>query len=154
MIFLVLTWLVLCTTASAQNTFKLYGTIKSEQTGQIITGASVKILNSDTTTLTNDCGFYSITPPFSRFQLEISSPGKKTKIADIGLFRDQQLDINLKEDTIASKKTKSPIDLSSFDLSRKNQALTKYQRIIINKYLRTQRAILNQSNKRPLRSRL
>lgn len=135
-IYFVLAWIALCTKTSAQNIFTLSGTIKSEETRQVIVGASLKILNSNREVLTNDCGFYSIIPPASRFHLEVSASGKKTKIITIGLFRDQQLDINLREDTGTTRKTKLPVDSNYERLREETLPSNKQHRIIIEKYLR------------------
>lgn len=83
--------------SSAQQKFTINGSVKSGKTGETIIGASVRIDSTNTGTLSNEYGFYSITLPQGRHHLEISAIGQKTWVKDVVLDKNLQLDVFLEE---------------------------------------------------------
>lgn len=80
---------------NAQTTYTISGTIRSQQTGETIIGASVKVLNKQTGTTSNEYGFYSLTLPAGTYQLEITAVGLQPKVQAITLDKNKVLNLSL-----------------------------------------------------------
>ena len=74
---------------NAQTTYTISGTLKSQQTGETIIGASVKVLNKQTGTTSNEYGFYSLTLPAGTYRLEITAVGLQPKVQEIILDKNK-----------------------------------------------------------------
>jgi hypothetical protein len=84
--------------AQAQVTFTLSGTIKSKKTGETLIGASLRTLDKNAGTSTNEYGFYSLTLPAGSYRLEISAIGKKTDTVEVQLTVNLTKNIALQEE--------------------------------------------------------
>ncbi len=89
---------VLCFAAQAQSSFTLSGTVKSKRSGESIIGASVRIVNKNKGTTSNEYGFYSITLPAGNYQIEISGVGMQTDTMAVALNKDVRLPVFLTDD--------------------------------------------------------
>ena len=61
-----------------QKSFTISGSIKNKRNGESIIGASVKVLNTNYGTNSNEYGFYSISLSPNTYQIVYSSLGKKS----------------------------------------------------------------------------
>lgn len=68
-----------------QKSYTISGSIKSKNTGEYIIGASVKVLNSNAGTTSNEYGFYSISLAPNSYQIVFSSLGKSPDTLSIHL---------------------------------------------------------------------
>lgn len=94
--------LVLSLFISAQKVFgqKYYtisGSIKSKNNGESIIGASIKVLNSDYVTTSNEYGFYSISLVPNTYQIVYSALGKMSDTLSINLVSNIEKNISLLE---------------------------------------------------------
>jgi hypothetical protein len=80
---------------NAQTTYTISGTLTSQQTGETIIGASVKVLNKQTGTTSNEYGFYSLTLPAGTYRLEITAVGLQPKVQEIILDKNKVLNVSL-----------------------------------------------------------
>ncbi len=85
----------------AQHSYTISGTVKSKNTGETIIGASVRMVNQQGGTSSNEYGFYSLTLPQGNYQLEVGFVGKKRDTLNINLNKNSQQNIFL-EDEITS----------------------------------------------------
>ncbi len=85
--------------AQAQPAFTISGTIKSKRTGETIIGASLRIINSNKGTTSNEYGFYSITLPQGSYRLEAGAVGLRSDTFSIILDKDIRLPVWLTEET-------------------------------------------------------
>ncbi len=85
----------------AQHSYTISGTVKSKNTGESIIGASVRLINKEGGTLSNEYGFYSLTLPEGSYQLEAGFVGKKGDTLNINLNKNIQKNIFL-EDEVTS----------------------------------------------------
>src|SRR5579875_2387779 len=85
----------------AQHSYTISGTVKSKNTGESIIGASVRIINQQGGTSSNEYGFYSLTLPEGTYQLVVGFVGKKGDTMNINLKKNVQQNIFL-EDEITS----------------------------------------------------
>lgn len=79
----------------AQSAYTISGTIRSQQTGETVIGASIKVLTKQTGTVSNEYGFYSLTLPKGSYSLEISAVGMQPKIREIILEKNIVLNLSL-----------------------------------------------------------
>ncbi len=77
--------------------FSIHGTVKSSLTGETIIGATIEVSASNTSTLSNEYGFYSLTLTPGNYTLIISSAGMETQRIDINLTKDLQQDISMEQ---------------------------------------------------------
>lgn len=78
--------------------FTISGTISDLATGETLIGATVKIVGTNTGTITNQYGFYSITLPKGEYTISIGYVGYKTRDETIVLDTNLQKDIQLAEE--------------------------------------------------------
>lgn len=87
--------LALVMVTKAQQTYTISGAIKSKQTGETIIGASIKVLNKQTGTVSNEYGFYSIALPAGLYLIEMSAVGMNPQIQEVVLNKNTVLNIFL-----------------------------------------------------------
>ncbi len=98
-LFFLFVFIILFVTVKAQHSFTISGTIKSKKGGESIIGASVRVLNKDGGTSSNEYGFYSLTLPIGEYRLEVNFVGKKPDTLFINLNKNKQLLIFLEDET-------------------------------------------------------
>ena len=70
------------------------GTVTSSEDGQPVVGASVKVVGTNTGTITNSDGHFTVAVPDNNAQLEISYIGLKTKVVKAGRNMNVVLDVD------------------------------------------------------------
>ncbi|MBW0179400.1 TonB-dependent receptor [Sediminibacterium sp.] len=80
-----------------QKNYTISGSVKSKNTGEYIIGASVKVLNSNAGTTSNEYGFYSISLAPNSYQIVFSSLGKSPDTLSIHLVSNIEKNISLLE---------------------------------------------------------
>lgn len=90
--------LTLSSTNYAQQSVTISGIVKSHLKGESIISASVRVINFQASTVTNEYGFYSLTLPMGKYILVVSSIGKLTDTLNINLNKNQEQNIFLKEE--------------------------------------------------------
>lgn len=78
-----------------QKSYTISGTIKSKNNGESIIGASIKVLNSNNGTTSNEYGFYSISLMPNSYQIVYSALGKIPDTFSIHLERSIEKNISL-----------------------------------------------------------
>jgi hypothetical protein len=96
-LFLFLCLLVMVLPAFSQSSFTISGTIKSKQNGETIIGASVKVTDKPSGTVSNEYGFYSLTLPQGNYNVEISAVGMASQVVEVELNKNIVLNISLAE---------------------------------------------------------
>ena len=95
--FLLLTLVSLSQTAIGQKNYTISGIIKSKNNGEYIIGASVKVLNTNYGTSSNEYGFYSISLVPNSYQIVYSALGKKPDTLTITLESNVEKNISFLE---------------------------------------------------------
>lgn len=90
--------LIITLSAKAQEKYTVSGTITSARTGESLIGASVRVQNRSTGTISNEYGFFSLTLPRGSYQLEISAVSLEKKVVNIELDKDVKMEIALEDD--------------------------------------------------------
>lgn len=91
-------------TAFAQKSFTINGTVRSLATGETLIGASVKISGtSQTATATNSYGFYSLNIPEGIYKIEVSYIGYNTLVREVNVTANLKEDFNLDETTLLNE---------------------------------------------------
>ncbi len=83
--------------AIGQKNYTISGSIKSKSNGEYIIGASIKVLNSDYGTTSNEYGFYSISLVPNTYQIVYSALGKTPDTLNINLVSNIEKNISLLE---------------------------------------------------------
>ncbi|MBI5371000.1 MAG: TonB-dependent receptor [Sphingobacteriales bacterium] len=83
--------------ANGQKNYSISGTIKNYHSGEFIIGASIKVLNTNYGTTSNEYGFYSLSLVPDSYQVVYSAIGKMPDTFMIHLTGDLVQDIKLKE---------------------------------------------------------
>jgi len=86
-----------CMAVKAQEKFTISGTVTAQKTGETLIGASIKILNTNFGTTSNEYGFFSITLPQGTYTVEITSVGLAPTIKNVTLDKNVKLEILLSE---------------------------------------------------------
>jgi hypothetical protein len=94
----VLLTIALSTAIHAQKKYTISGTIKSQLKGESIISASVRVLNYQAGTSTNEYGFYSLVLPSGDYSLVVSSVGKLSDTFNIKLNQNAEQNFFLKEE--------------------------------------------------------
>lgn len=81
--------------AIGQKNYTISGSIKSKNSGESIIGASVKVLNSNYGTTSNEYGFYSISLAADTYQIVYSAIGKTPDTISINLVSSIEKNIQL-----------------------------------------------------------
>lgn len=76
------------TSSFAQKQFTISGTVTSGKSGETIINTSIKIVNTDAGTTSNEYGFYSLTLGAGEYDLQFSAVGYETIIEHISLKAD------------------------------------------------------------------
>lgn len=100
-VLLLLLFFSMAHNANGQKNYTISGTIKSSNNGETIIGASIKVLNSNYGTSSNEYGFYSISLAPNSYQVVYSAIGRKPDTLMIHLTSDLVKDIKLKESDYA-----------------------------------------------------
>jgi len=82
---------------SAQVKHTISGSVKAKGTGESIIRATVVVSGKNIGVSTNDYGYYSLTLPEGKYTLVISSVGRQSKITDVDLKENIQLETLLEE---------------------------------------------------------
>ncbi|HTI90798.1 MAG TPA: TonB-dependent receptor [Puia sp.] len=82
---------------SAQVKHTISGSVKAKATGESIIRATVIVSGKNIGVTTNDYGYYSLTLPEGKYTLVISSVGRQSKITDVDLKENIQLETLLEE---------------------------------------------------------
>ncbi|ADY53103.1 TonB-dependent receptor plug [Pseudopedobacter saltans DSM 12145] len=90
-------------TAMSQTTGTLAGNIKNVETGEPISGVSVFVDKPRIGAITNEFGFYSLTLPLGKHEINIRAVGLKDTRRQILLQGDGKLDINLTDEPFSLK---------------------------------------------------
>ncbi|MDW5288975.1 TonB-dependent receptor [Formosa sp. PL04] len=85
----------------SQENFSISGTVKDFANGESVFGASVYLENSSNGSITNAYGFYSLSAPKGNYTLVVSYIGYVTTYKEILLDGNQNVSIELEEDTTA-----------------------------------------------------
>ena len=94
----VLLTIALSSAIHAQKKYTISGTIKSQLKGESIISASVRVLNYQAGTSTNEYGFYSLVLPSGDYTLVVSSVGKLSDTFNIKLNENAEQNFFLKEE--------------------------------------------------------
>lgn len=94
----VLLMIALSSAMHAQKKYTISGTIKSQLKGESIISASVRVLNYQAGTTTNEYGFYSLVLPSGDYTLVVSSVGKASDTFNIKLNTNAEQNFFLKEE--------------------------------------------------------
>lgn len=94
----VLLMIALSSAMHAQKKYTISGTIKSQLKGESIISASVRVLNYQAGTTTNEYGFYSLVLPGGDYTLVVSSVGKVSDTFNIKLNTNAEQNFFLKEE--------------------------------------------------------
>lgn len=89
--------LLLSLTSTAQEKYTLSGTITAGQTGEKISGVTVRVAGTSTGTVSNEYGFYSLTVAKGTYMFEFSSVGRETHTMLLELNENRTQDIALTE---------------------------------------------------------
>jgi TonB-linked SusC/RagA family outer membrane protein len=92
-------------TAPAAQAEKISGTVVSAETGEPLEGATVKIKNTNTTTLTNGRGEFTLTTKSRAGEIEVSFLGYQSQIVAFNDRTKRPLDIRLKQNENALDET-------------------------------------------------
>jgi len=83
------------TSSKSEQKFTISGTIKDLNTGETLPGATIKLEETSTGTISNNYGFYSLTLPEGNYQLAFSFVGYQDQIRKIQLNKNQSLNMEL-----------------------------------------------------------
>ncbi|MFY7900596.1 MAG: TonB-dependent receptor, partial [Chitinophagaceae bacterium] len=85
--------------AIGQKNYTISGSVKAKSSGEYIIGATVKVLNTNNATATNEYGFYSISLAPNTYQIVYSALGKKPDTLSIQVVGNIEKNIGLLEVT-------------------------------------------------------
>jgi len=86
------------TAPASKQSFSLYGTIKSQKSGETVIGATVSILSTKIGATSNEYGFYSISLPRGEYTLLVSAVSMHSREQQVLLEGNTQLDVTLEEE--------------------------------------------------------
>ncbi|MBA4744117.1 MAG: TonB-dependent receptor [Muricauda sp.] len=93
--------LLLGFTVMAQEKYTLRGTVKDNENGETLIGASVYLQGTEYGAITNEYGFYSLTAPAGTYTLSITYIGYGATVQEINLNTDQTIDLELSPNATA-----------------------------------------------------
>ncbi|MBB2149706.1 TonB-dependent receptor [Pedobacter gandavensis] len=112
--------------------YSLSGTISSSKTGETLIAATVRWVGTKVATISNEYGFYTISLPQGKQQVEVSAIGFRSLIKTVALNGPIRLNFALEEDaneletvSITSSPTKRSIDNPQMGMERINLKETK-----------------------------
>lgn len=77
--------------------YAIRGAITSQQTGETIIAATIRVTGLSIGTVSNEYGFYSLTLPRGKYQLAVSAVGQKSSIIEVDLDKDKLQNIALED---------------------------------------------------------
>ena len=98
--FLLLILLLVTSKVMAEQKYTISGYIKSYETGEALTGATVLIKDMNKGTMANAYGFYSITLPEGKYSVQYSYLGNISKIYAIDLESDISKNVELQQASV------------------------------------------------------
>jgi hypothetical protein len=90
-------WLLACLGYAGHAQFTVSGTVTAARNGETVIGATVRVLNRNAGTISNEYGFYSLTLPAGNYQVQFSSTGLKDTVIPITLTQNLRLNMALPE---------------------------------------------------------
>lgn len=84
---------------SGQKSYTINGSVKSKVTGETIIGASIKVLNTNIGSTSNEYGFYSISLEPNRYLIVFSAISKVTDTLSIELKNNTEINILLSDES-------------------------------------------------------
>ncbi|NDV16654.1 TonB-dependent receptor [Muricauda sp. TY007] len=93
--------LLLGFTVMAQEKYTLRGTVKDNENGETLIGASVYLQGTEYGAITNEYGFYSLTAPAGSYKLFITYIGYEAIVQEVDLNSDQTIDLELSPNATA-----------------------------------------------------
>ena len=88
-------------TVMAQEKYTIRGTVKDNENGETLIGASIYLQGTGYGTITNEYGFYSLTAPAGTYTLSITYIGYEETTQQITLNSDQTVDLELSPNATA-----------------------------------------------------
>ena len=98
-LFLLAITLLLMAETHAQTKFTVSGVVKSKKNGETLIGASIRVLKGTAGTTSNDYGFFSLSLPQGKYELEVSAVGLQPSVTTIDLSKNITLNVQLAEET-------------------------------------------------------
>jgi len=90
--------------AIAQERFTLSGIIKDQKNGELLTGASIRIIGTNGSgAVANEYGYYSLTVPKGEYQIVVSFIGYKADTIAMRLDKNQKIDFALADNSVIMK---------------------------------------------------
>ena len=86
---------IVCFATAAQQKTTLNGYIKDNDNGEELIGVTVYIPTLKAGTVSNDYGFYALTVPAGKYQVQFSYLGYKTQVIELDLTRDAVQNISM-----------------------------------------------------------
>ena len=86
--------------AKAEEKFTISGYINDMSTGEILIGSTVYVEEISSGAQTNVYGFYSLTLPAGKYTLDYRYIGYVTKIMEVDLTKDEQINIELASEDV------------------------------------------------------
>jgi len=85
-------------TTQSKEKHTISGTIKSQNTGETLIAATIRVVGTSLATTSNEYGFYSLTLTQGHYRLEVSAIGSKPYKTTIELNKNTNLNISLSDD--------------------------------------------------------
>ena len=83
--------------ATAQQRYTFSGTVKNKKSGETLIGASIRALSTNSGTVSNEYGFFSLTLPQGNYKIEVSAVGLSPDTITINLNKNLTQNILLEE---------------------------------------------------------
>lgn len=118
----------------AQETITISGTISDKTNGETLIGAAVYDINSQSSSVTNPYGFYSLKVPARPTKIYISAFGFRNDTIEISGSSDRQLDINLVPssqtiDEVVISETRENDNITNTEISVARLTASEIQRV-------------------------
>lgn len=124
--------------ATQSGKYTLSGTVSVAKTGETLIAATIRIVGSKQAVATNEYGFYSITLPAGKYQVDMSAIGSITKTQSVDLNKNLRLNVALEDNTneletvtITAANTKRAIDNPQMGVERLNISETKNVPVVL-----------------------
>jgi len=95
--YLIVTLSVISSAAISAQNFHVYGTVRDHENGELLSDVSVTTIGSNTGSVSNSYGFYSLRLPPGEYRISWSCLGYRSELQTISLTEDVSLDIVLKQ---------------------------------------------------------
>ncbi|KIO76643.1 collagen-binding protein [Pedobacter lusitanus] len=124
--------------AESQGRYTISGTVSSAKTGETLIAATVRVAGTRQATSSNEYGFYSLSLPKGKYNLEISAVGSRTNLQTVQLDKNLKLNIGLDDSAneletvnITSSSAKRSIDNPQMGMERLSVSETKTIPVIL-----------------------